>query len=84
MRETDENCCKRRMRKKEVSLYANCRDANEPGVERKMEKTGATNLLPEADPGPCIEWNEYERIGRKVFVQPLIKEAVWIEFFHYV
>lgn len=36
-------------------------------------------LLPEANSGTCIEWEEDEGIWRKVFVKSLVQETIRIE-----
>lgn len=37
-------------------------------------------LLAEANPGSCVEWEEYERVWDEVFLEPLVQETVWVEF----
>jgi hypothetical protein len=38
------------------------------------------DLLPETDPGACVERHEDERVGSEIFPEAVVEESIWVEF----
>ena len=80
-----EKCCSRRMRKNDISLYANYSD-DMRRVSTITENAQPyslfckTHLLAKADPRSRVEWKEYEGVWHKVLSNAVVNEAFGIEF----
>lgn len=64
----------------DTSLYANyaCRQTRATVAEKC--KGDEAHLLTKTYSGPSIEWQKRETIRDQIFLEPIIKETVWIEF----
>ena len=79
-----EKCCSRRMRKNDISLYANYSDdmrrvSTITETAQPYSLFCRTHLLAKADSRSRVERKEYERVTGEVLVETLIQETFRIE-----
>jgi hypothetical protein len=50
------------------------------GVSMSIVREQLADLLPETDPGACVERHEDERVGSEIFPEAVVEESIWVKF----